>query len=73
MFTEKGNAFIYDYFNSKTDSYFHDYENTLAKGLPSYFFVEDSWENYEKLAKIIDSRLEVWIKSNANKPLKQDK
>jgi len=73
MFTEKGNAFISDYFNSKTDSYFHDYENTLAKGLPSYFFVEDSWANYDKLAKIIDNRLEVWIKSNANKPLKQDK
>jgi len=41
-------------------AYFEDYKKVLAKGLPSFWHVADSWENYDKLAPVISKRYEVW-------------
>lgn len=48
-----------------TDVYFADYEATLAHGLPSVYHVEDSWENYHKIASVIDDRFSQWQRGSA--------
>ncbi len=40
--------------------YIEDYENTLAQNLPSTYHVEDTWENYDKIAQVIDKRFSKW-------------
>ena len=60
---EEGNAFAQWYYASKSGGfgpYIKDYESALAVGLLSAYHVEDSWENYNKLAYIIDARFEAW-------------
>lgn len=46
LFSEDGNLFTYYYYGSGI--YRRDYENTLAKELPSIYHVQDSWQNFEK-------------------------
>ena len=55
-----GNRFALNYFDFDTGKYVSDYENTLAKQLPTLFHVQDSWENYEKIKKVIDIRFTEW-------------
>jgi hypothetical protein len=40
--------------------YLRDYEPLLAQGLPSAYHVQDSWENYDRLAPAIDSAYRHW-------------
>ena len=58
--SEIGNRFALNYFDFDTGKYVSDYENTLAKQLPTLFHVQDSWENYEKIKKVIDIRFAEW-------------
>ena len=58
--SELGNRFALHYFDFDTGMYVNDYENILAKQLPTLFHVQDSWENYEKIRKVIDSRFAEW-------------
>jgi hypothetical protein len=39
---------------------FADYRKVLAAGLPSFWHVADTWENYEKIAAVITRRYEEW-------------
>ncbi|MDH5765373.1 MAG: hypothetical protein OEZ38_05085 [Gammaproteobacteria bacterium] len=55
---EQANAFTRFYYES--DVYFSDYASTLAKGLPSLYHVEDTWENYERLEPVIMQRFIKW-------------
>ena len=57
---EEGNAFAQSYFDFDNGQYLSDYEEILAAGLPSLFHVEDSWENYDKIAKRISERYAEW-------------
>jgi len=57
---EEGNAFAKFYY--ETDKYIQDYAEVLSAGLPTLYHVADTWENYEKLAKVIDKRFMSWKK-----------
>ena len=53
MFTEEGCAFANKYYDRV---YTKDYYDTLVVGLASGYMVADSWDNYERIAKVIDQR-----------------
>lgn len=53
-----GNEFTRDYYQSEL--FLQDYEATLGNNLETLYHVSDSWENYHKLAPIIDKQFEQW-------------
>ena len=60
---EEGNAFAQHYYvdeTGKRGAYFADYKKVLAAGLPSFWHVANTWENYEKIAAVISRRYEEW-------------
>lgn len=60
---EEGNAFAQQYYADEAGqrgAYFADYKKVLAAGLPSFWHVADTWENYEKIAGVITRRYEEW-------------
>jgi hypothetical protein len=61
LFNEEGNAFSVHYYQS--GMYRKDYQKNLAEHLPSFYHVQDTWENYEKMAEIIQQRYEEWKKT----------
>jgi hypothetical protein len=59
----EGNAFAEHYYRNAAGEkgpYFADYRKTLAVGLPSFWHVADSWENFDKLNPVITRRFEQW-------------
>jgi hypothetical protein len=66
--SELGNRFALDYFDFDTGKYLDDYEMTLANELPTLFHVEDNWDNYEAIGKVIDKRFSEWKLKNNKKP-----
>lgn len=55
--SEVGFEFTESYYDSQ---YHEDFEETLAENLPSVYHVEDTWENYDKIAQVIDKRFLKW-------------
>ena len=60
--SDEGNAFAEYYFNSgeKWGAYLGDYEATLGLNGRSLYHVADTWENYDRLAPIIQKRYDEW-------------
>lgn len=58
----EANEFAQYYYDGQSQ-YFEDYETTLAEGLPTMYHVENTWENYDRIATVIDRRFADW-KSN---------
>jgi len=59
----EGNAFAAFYYKNEAGErgqYFEDYKRTLAHHLPSFWSVEDTWANYDKLAPVLTHRFEEW-------------
>jgi hypothetical protein len=59
----QGNEFAEYYYRDaagERGAYFADYKKVLAKGLPSFWHVSDTWENYDKIASVITRRYEEW-------------
>ncbi len=59
----EGNAFATHYYRDqagKRGAYFADYKKVLAARLPSFWHVADTWENYDRIAPVLDSRYEQW-------------
>ncbi len=60
MLTEEGNHFLAWY----TGRFYGDFADTLCDGAKEFdescFQVEDTWENYERLKKVIDGRFQFW-------------
>jgi hypothetical protein len=59
----EGNEFAEYYYRDAAGErglYFDDYKKTLAKGLPSFWHVADTWDNYDKLAPVITGRFQAW-------------
>jgi hypothetical protein len=54
-----GNAFAKSYYN-REDGYFEDYFDILGDSLPSIYYVEDTWENFEKISEEIDRQFAQW-------------
>ena len=62
---DEGNAFARDYYLGEDGKgygrYLDDYTKVLAaKCLRSFYHVEDTWENYDRLAPVIDRRFAQW-------------
>jgi len=55
--SDEGNAFAREYY---ADGYFADYVETLAEELPSIYHVADTWANFDRLAPVLDQRLQQW-------------
>ena len=55
---EVGVLFAEDYYSS--DQYFNDYANLLAAEKETVYHIENNWENYSKLKKILDVRFKKW-------------
>ena len=62
-----GNEFCQFYFDHESGEYLKDYEAVFGEGIPSLYYVNDTWENYDKLKVIIDEKFSQWKKSK-NKP-----
>ena len=60
LFNRQGNMFTYYYYGGGL--YRNDYDELLVKQLPSIYHVNDSWENYDKMALRIDMRFQDWKK-----------
>jgi hypothetical protein len=59
----EGNAFAEHYYRNTAGErgvYFDDYKKVLAAGLPSFWHVADTWNNYERIAPVITRRFEQW-------------
>nr|WP_282565883.1 hypothetical protein [Providencia stuartii] len=57
---EEGLAFTEFYYQAEEGGYFDDYERILAKGLPTVYHVENTWENYDKIATVIAAAFNNW-------------
>jgi hypothetical protein len=58
--SEEGNAFAQHYHSSPEWHYLKDYERFMAVGLPSMYHVEDTWDNYDKIAALISQWFVEW-------------
>jgi hypothetical protein len=61
--SEEGNGFARWYYAPESGGYgpyVDDYEAILAAGLPTLYHVADTWENFDKIARVIDSRFAEW-------------
>lgn len=56
----EGNAFTRAYFQHEGATFFTDYHEYVAKGLPSDYHVADNWSSFDKLAPVLDRRLANW-------------
>jgi len=63
LLTKVGKDFTRDYY--ETHCYIDDYEAVLGGSLPTLYHVADSWDNYDKLAQVLDQRFERWQKGEA--------
>lgn len=74
---DKGRLFCNYYYEPNT--FFSDYRYTFIKrtffkkGLPSDYHVQDTWENYDKLSKVLNKRFEEWNKLSDQEKLKYKK
>jgi len=62
---EEGNAFARWYYEGQGEEspYVTDYERVLGDDVETIYHVANSWENYDKLAAVIDQRLAEWRNS----------
>jgi len=58
--SEIGNKFSYYYYMSKNGDYLNDYYEVLGKDTETLYHIQDTWENYDKLKPVIDSRFKKW-------------
>jgi hypothetical protein len=60
--SELGNEFALSYYEQ---TYLTDYCDTLVEGDTAYH-VADTWENFARLAKVLDRRLAEWQRGHRN-------
>jgi hypothetical protein len=57
-FSDEGNAFAESYYES--NAFLNDYATLFAERYPTCYHVEDTWENFDLVAAVIDKRYEKW-------------
>ena len=59
---EEGLAFTNYYYSDDSGMklYIQDYEQILSNEVESTYYVEDTWNNYDKIARVIDIRYKEW-------------
>ncbi|MGD1892772.1 MAG: hypothetical protein ACFB15_19570 [Cyclobacteriaceae bacterium] len=60
LFSEEGNLFTFYYYGGGL--YRKDYEEVLSSSLPSLYHVQDTWDNYKKMASCMSIRYRDWKK-----------
>ena len=58
LLNPEGRAFTRDYY--ETNGYANDYDRVLGGALDSLYEVKDTWENFDKIAAVLDERLAAW-------------
>ena len=58
LLNSEGGAFTSAYY--ETNDFLNDYDLVLGGELESLYHVQDSWENYDKMAVRLDERLAAW-------------
>ena len=58
LLNPEGKAFTRSYY--QTNGYANDYDRVLGADLPTLYHVKDTWENFQKLAPVLDDRLSAW-------------
>lgn len=62
--TDDGNAFTQAYFDFDEGNYLDDYEAAVGQGTPpgpqGLYYVEDSWDTFDRLAPVLDRRFDEW-------------
>jgi hypothetical protein len=58
LLSPEGLAFTRSYY--ETNGYANDYDRVLGADLPTLYHVQDTWENFDKLAPVLDERLAAW-------------
>ena len=59
-FGPEGNGFAIAYYQQGVSGYLGDYQEYLAKGLPTEYHVPGGWTSYDKLKPVLDRRLANW-------------
>lgn len=67
-FGREGNDFTEAYYHQDGTSFLGDYQEYLARGLPSDYHVADSWANFDKLKPVLDRRLANWRRGRTVPP-----
>ncbi len=60
VLNDEGNRFTQEYFEFQSGLFLSDYEEILTTDVPTMYHAEDTWENFELLAKRLDDRLYDW-------------
>ena len=58
LLNHDGREFTAAYY--ETNDYVNDYDRVLGGSLTSLYEVEDTWQNYDKIARVIDERFAQW-------------
>ena len=58
LLNSEGGAFTSAYY--ETNDFLNDYDLVLGGELESLYHVQDTWENYDKMAVRLDERLAAW-------------
>jgi hypothetical protein len=58
LLNSEGGAFTSAYY--ETNDFLNDYDLVLGGELESLYHVQDTWENYDKMAERLDERLATW-------------
>jgi len=58
LLNSEGGAFTSAYY--ETNDFLNDYDLVLGGDLESLYHVQDTWENYDKMAARLDERLAAW-------------
>jgi len=58
LLSPEGLAFTRSYY--ETNGYANDYDRVLGADLPTLYHVRDTWDNFDKLAPVLDERLAAW-------------
>lgn len=65
----EGNAFAKFYYDGSVEGqvgpYFADYEAAFVGDLPDMYHVEDSWQNFDKIAAVISQKFAEWRRTHA--------
>ncbi|HET7614339.1 MAG TPA: hypothetical protein VFK26_10475 [Gemmatimonadaceae bacterium] len=58
LLNEEGRQFTAAYY--ETNDYVNDYDRVLGGNFASLYEVENSWANYDRIARVIDERFAEW-------------
>lgn len=63
---DEGLEFTEFYYQAEENDFFDDYERILAQGLPTVYHVENTWENYDKIAPVMTAAFHNWKNEQQN-------